>query len=376
MRRLKSPFWESVGIIGGMIIGSGMFALPYAVSVSGIWAGVLMGLLAFFWVLSLHLAYGEVVLNTVERHRLPGYVRLYLGKFAGNISKTSQLLTFNAALLVYGTLGGIFLNTIFGGGAFFWSIIFFLVAFVVLLLEGVEKIGLMNLFFIVLIGLVTIIISFMSFQHAALANLPQSGSDPFFAFGVFVFALTGISAIADAREIFKEVPRPKLKSAIVLATTFPFILYLVFVFAVLMASGPNVTKDAISGLVGVLGSRVVSLGALAGAAAMFSAYIALSYDIRKIYELDVGVKKQFALFLAAVVPFLIFLWGAADFIKIISIVGGVFVSIDGFMVLMILRKMRKLHLSQKKFLPFGFFQRFALLFILFCNFVYGLIYRV
>lgn len=110
-----SPFWESVGVIGGMIIGSGMFALPYAVSVSGFWGAIIGAALAFFAALSIHLVYGEVVVNTREKHRLPGYAKLYLGTLVGNLSKLASILGFNAVLLIYGALGGFFLSLIFGG---------------------------------------------------------------------------------------------------------------------------------------------------------------------------------------------------------------------------------------------------------------------
>ena len=115
-----SPFLEAIGITGSVIIGSGIFILPYAVGVSGFWAALGMGALAFFLVLSIHLAYGEIVTNTEARHRLPGYAELYLGKFAGALSKTSELLLFNAVLLTYGILGGQFLFVVFGGNAMAW----------------------------------------------------------------------------------------------------------------------------------------------------------------------------------------------------------------------------------------------------------------
>ena len=44
---LNVQFLEAVGLIFGMIIGSGIFVLPYAVSVSGIVWGLITAFLAF-----------------------------------------------------------------------------------------------------------------------------------------------------------------------------------------------------------------------------------------------------------------------------------------------------------------------------------------
>src|SRR3989344_8556474 len=98
MARFIAPFWEGVGIIIGMIIGSGMFALPYAVVVSGLWWALISALVAFVAVLAIHLAYGEVVSNSTEAHRLPGFVRKYFGPFAGNVSSVAQIISFNTTL--------------------------------------------------------------------------------------------------------------------------------------------------------------------------------------------------------------------------------------------------------------------------------------
>lgn len=372
-----SPFWEAIGITGSVIIGSGIFILPYAVSVSGFWAALGMGALAFFLVLSIHLAYGEIVSNTEERHRLPGYARLYLGKFAGNLSKATELLLFNAVLLTYGILGGQFLSVVFGESAMGWSLLFFAATAFVLFYSKIERIGSINFLIMSAVVLMELSIAFFSFRAGSFSNLPLYGRNPFLSFGAFVFALAGLSIIADAREIFRRGNiEHKLKSVIILITSLPLLLYFIFIVSVLMATGMDTTKDVFSGLAKILGSRVIIAGAFISAFSMFSSFLALGYDLKKIYELDLALPKLMSWALAALLPAAIFLLTRIDFVKLISIVGGLLIAVDGMLVFFILRKMRAEGLSRVKFLPFDFWQRALLLPILVLSMVYEIIYQI
>ena len=69
---------QAVLMLSGMIIGVGMFAIPFSFSTAGFWLGTLELCVLALAILAVHLCYAEVVLHTNERHRLPGYVRRYM----------------------------------------------------------------------------------------------------------------------------------------------------------------------------------------------------------------------------------------------------------------------------------------------------------
>ena len=360
-----------------MIIGSGMFALPYAVSVSGIWASIFGMALAFFAVLSIHFAYGEVVLNTEGRHRLPGYAKLHLGKLAGNFNKITQIIFFNATLLIYGVLGGIFLSTIFGRTPFFWTLVFFAVSVAILFFENIETIGLLNLILTIPLIAAILLISLASLSNGSFSNLPTGGGDPFFAFGIFVFALAGLSVIPDAKEVFKKKEdEPKLKSVIAWGTFVPLVLYVIFIVAVLMAVNGAISEDAISSLRGVLGVKIVILGAVMGFLAVLTSFLVLAYDLKAIYEFDLNMPRIFSWFLGALVPVLLFMSGLEDFVKLISVVGGIFIALDSFFVIFILRKLRKTGSGTARFLPFGPIHQTFLILIFAASIIYELVYQI
>ncbi len=374
-----SPFWRSVGIISGLI-GAGLFALPYSVNVSGIFWSFFNLILAFFAILSIHLVYGEIVTNTSVLHRFPGYVKIYLGKFIGNTSRVSSILGLNAVILVYAILGGVFLSNIFGGNQFLWSLIFLTAISVVLFLSRAKEIGLLNLILTIPLIVVILYIAFLSGQNGSFNKIYFFGSDPFFSFGVFIFALSGMSSIADSREVFlmknKLDSAKGLRSSTILGTVLPLVLYIFFIIGVLMASGNATTEDALSGLSGILGNKIIILGAFMGILVIFRAALTISYDLKEVYELDLVEGKNFSWALAGVLPILLFLFVPKDFIKLISIVGGVLIAFDGILVIFILRKMRREGKSTLRFLNFGKFHQLTLLILFFLSIVYEFVYQI
>lgn len=247
----------------------------------------------------------------------------------------------------------------------------------VLLISDIKRIGFINfLLTLPLIG-ATVWISLLAYRAGNFSNILLTDSDPFFAFGVFIFAFTGLVVIADARDVFSGMEKVKqLKSAILLGTAIPLVLYAVFVVAVLMASGTSITKDALFGLTGVLGRQAILLGALIGVLSMFTSYLALGYDLKKVYELDANVKPFLAWVLVASVPLILFVLGLRDFIKLISVAGGLFVAIDGIIVVFILRSMKRRFAGGIKFIQFGSFYQVALVSIFVASVIYELVYQI
>lgn len=372
---LNVQFLEAIGVIGGMIIGSGMFALPYAVNVSGAIWGMVTAVVALIAVLGIHLAYGEVVLNTEERHRLPGYARYYFGRGVGRLSAVLQVIGFNIALLIYAELAGIFLDILFGGGNFLWTMVFFVGVSLILFFQNIERIGFINFILAIPLILITVLISLLAYRSGSAGNIPLYGTDKFFSFGIFVFALAGLSVIADAKEIFKGEAAAKLRSAVIWGTVLPFILYILFIFGILSAVDGAASQDAISGLSGILGEGVVKLGAIVGILAVFTSFLALGFDVKQIYELDLKIPKFASWAILISLPLGLYLSGADDIVKLISIAGGVFVAFDGLIVIFILRKLRSMG-RQIRILPDGALPQLFLGATLILGIIYELIYQI
>lgn len=380
MSKFISPFWEAVGMQAGMIIGSGVFALPYAIKVSGTLWGFVSMLLAFLAVLAVHLAYGEIVSNTTEAHRLPGYSGQYLGRWAGLFERFSQAFSFNAILLVYAIFAGDFMNILWGGGSVFNMYIFLVCMGALFLFSNIRSIGIINIFIMVPLILLLIILSASGLYNGSASNIWLTGSNPFFAFGVFLFALAGMSVIPEIKDLVSRSAigdaRVFMRKVITTGTVLPFVLYILFVFGVLSVLGGGVTENAIIGLEKQLGHTIIIIGAIVGMLAVTKSYILLGYDLKEIYELDFGLTKLIAWALISAVPLFVFLLGANSPSRLISYVGGIFVALDGIFIVLILRKMRRILPQNKNFLPFGAVIQVALVAVFIVSALSEVLYQI
>src|SRR3989338_4596065 len=112
MRQTFMPFFRSLGMMIGAIIGVGIFGLPYAFAQSGFAIGLLELFILGSFLTILQLMFGEVVVQTPGTHRLVSYIGLYLGP----VWKWVALLAFDlgiwGAMLAYMVVGGEFLHAL------------------------------------------------------------------------------------------------------------------------------------------------------------------------------------------------------------------------------------------------------------------------
>ncbi|OGZ47265.1 MAG: hypothetical protein A3J54_01525 [Candidatus Ryanbacteria bacterium RIFCSPHIGHO2_02_FULL_45_13b] len=336
-----SGVFSSMGLMIGAIIGAGMFALPHVVARAGIFWGSFHLLFAFCVVTLIHIFYSVVVAATPGKHRLPGYARIHLGVVAQRFSFFSALGGFYGALLVYGILGGIFLSRLFPffeGGASMFTFLFFAVGALVLLgnLRGVGELNFLLTFF--LIGAVgVLVVLLLPYVESSNFRIMPDKAAWFLPYGVFLFAFAGASAVPDAAEAFyrgHQTPNGRFRRVLVLSTTIPLLVYVIFITSVVGVSGYVTSSDAISGLESFLGRPAVLIGSLVGFLAVFTSFLALGLDLKNIFRYDAGFSPLGAWAGVMAIPPILFAVGIQDFVSIIGLVGAIAIGIDGIIILL------------------------------------------
>src|SRR3989344_4564201 len=131
MNFFSNPTVRAFSVLVGMVIGAGFFGVHYVIAKSGTITGLIYFIGLGFIITLLHLMYGEIVLRTKEKHRLPGFAKKYLGKGWEKFTKISSTLGAYGALAAYVILGGKFsfflLSPIIGGTEFLYQIIYFVI---------------------------------------------------------------------------------------------------------------------------------------------------------------------------------------------------------------------------------------------------------
>lgn len=339
---LNSRFFNALAMLIGTIIGAGIFGLPYVAAKTGFFPVIIYLIVISAIVTLMHLLYGEVVLRTNGKHRMVGYAEIYLGKWGKRAATVSVILGSYAGLLIYIILSGIFLfgflGDFLGGSPLFYSVIvFFASAFFIAsglkILSWIESV----LSFLLIAAIFIFLVKGSYFVNVSNFSLPADWSQFFLPYGVLLFALTGGSVIPDMAAVLDDGER-RLKKTIIIGTLIPAIIYLLFIAVVFGISGANTTPDAIAGLKNVYGDGIVRIGALVGFLAVITSFLAFGINLKKTFQYDYKLSKMLSLLLALVVPFVIFLTGFNDFIRVIGFSGAVMGGIDGVLIILMYQK--------------------------------------
>ncbi len=372
MKKLIYP----VAILAGTIIGVGMFSLPYIASRIGYLPMIVYFLILGGIVMTIHLIFGELSLNTPDYKRLPGFAKFHLGNWAKNIALFSTTIGISGALLAYLIVGGEFLNSLLspflGGNELIYSLIYFslgagLIFFGIKLIARVEFWSLVLLFS----ALVAIFIKGNNFidSNYLIGSIKSFNLESLFLpYGPILFSLWGATLIPEIEEMLGG-DKKFLKKIIIISTIIPILLYFFFTYLVLGITGPMTTQSALTGLKNYLGDGIVNMSLFLGVLATFTSFIALGLTLKKIYWYDFKIPKNLSWFLVCFVPLALFLLGFKSFIRTIGLVGGVGLGIDGVLILLMYRSLLIKKGKAKKTLLV-----FPLILVLILGAIYELIY--
>lgn len=353
----------AISVLAGTIIGVGFFALPYITMIVGIEA-----ILIYFFVLGLvsfllHLFFGELSLITPDYKRLPGFAKIYFGRFGEKIAYFTSIISLFGALLAYLIVGGEFLEELMGSffvkNIVFWTIFYsiigaILIFFDVKVVEKIEFWGLV-LFLVVLFFISVKSFNLINWQNFSLGKVTFKDGNWFLPYGPILFSLWGMALIPEIEEILKDKKQALLKT-IAISILISILVYLFFIFLILGIAGKNTKESALLNLRELLGKERGSLLLFFGIVTTFTSYLTLGLTLKKILWYDLKLNKILAWLLTCLLPIFLFLLGIKKFIPLISFLGGIFLGLEGILVLLMYKKAfsKKITLA-KKFLVSSLF---------------------
>ena len=341
---------KGIGMMAGLIIGAGVFALPYAFAQAGVFWGTVHLVVSLFIVYLLHQWYGEVSFYTKGRHRFVGYVEMYLGKKAKFFSLLTTLGSYYFSLLIYAIMGGIFLTnftSLFNGHTVQFMTLLFFAAGGLMALFKVNRIAEINFYLTVPIVGFIVYLLFFSFPHIKTENFFSAGNllvnkSWFLPYGVWLFSLTGFSAIPPTRDIFFNSDIKSFKKVVSISLFLAAAVYAVFIFSILGVSGQFTTVDAFSGIKAMMGAKVMAIGSIIGFLAVFTSFIALAVDMKSMFRYDYKIHKFPAWLLVIVPPVVFYLKDIGGFINILAVTGSVGMGILGIFIVLMRHKIVKI----------------------------------
>lgn len=376
MKEGTKKYFRAIAMMIGMAVGVGLFGVPYVLSKSGTLAGLIYFVILGVAVAIIHLIYGESILRTKGNHRLGGLAEIYLGKKWKAVAIIFSTAGFYAVIVAYIILGGEFLKNLLspflGGELIFYQAIFWAV------MSAVILVGLRTVVFSELILTAVLIITMLGlmvviWSRADFLNFSALGTkDYFLPYGVILFSIAAASAVPEVLEILNK-EKKRAKGAILWGSIFSILLVALFSFAVLGATGATTSKDAVSGLSAIFGPWMLYAGSFFGLFAVATSFLPLSLYAKEQFNLDLKFNGYLSWALACVVPFLIFVFGTRDFIRVISFTGAVFSGFESFLLIWIYRRAKKTGARIPEYslnLPFAVLTAVGVMFIL------GMIYEI
>lgn len=340
----SNKLWYAVATLVGSTVGVGIYGIPFAFQKAGFGIGLLFLIAVGGLILLSNLLYGEVILRTHERHQLIGYTNKYLGVWARKINLFTFMLGAYGGLIGIIIVGGGFLANVF---SFFmrlspasWSAIFVLAASI-FIFRGLRTVSRIDFLMMLFFAAVILLIGLFGIKSTSLSNYVLAVNDFWFLpFGIIMFALSSKPGIPLVREVLAGTEE-KFKKAIIYGTAVPAAFYLVFTLVVVGISGDATSPDAISGLSGFLGNKIIFIGSLLGFLTSFSIFLNLGTALKESLQQDFYFSRRWGWLLTVIPPYVLFLSGVRNFIDIIGLVGGVAVSIEMVILIFLYAKTRK-----------------------------------
>ena len=334
-------------LLAGTIIGAGVFALPFVFEKAGIVTGLFYFAIFSAVFILIHLMYAEVILKTKGEHRFPGYAKTYLGRWGFWLAILTAVLGMIFVLTVYLVLSASFFNLIkpaSWGVPDVFSILFFWLLGSSAIFLGIRRIAFSE--FLITGGIVlTVLIIFVcgASHFGKIISLPTLNLQyVFIPYGAILFSLMGRVAIPTIIGYFRKIKQPAIqaKKPIILGTLIPSFVYLAFVFGVLGLSGV-VSEDAVSGLIGHVPASILAIIGVFGLISIWSSYIVVGLDIKNTLRFDLKFTKILAGLVVVALPLILYFSGFQNFLGLVSVVGGIFIALEGVFIVLMWLKSRK-----------------------------------
>ncbi len=338
--RKEVSFYQAIAMIVGTTIGAGILGMPYAISKVGLLFGVVIIVSVGCLAIGINLLVGEVSARTMGNLQLVGLTRKYLGNKAGYFMMTIFYIQLFVILTIYIIGMGEIAADFFIGSSFFWGLMLWtLGSFIVF--RGIEAIKSVEFVLTITIIFVVLILAVLAMPHIDLEFVKYSNPAAFFVpYGVVLFSFSGVGTIPAAYRLLHG-KNEEFKLAIVSSSLVAMFVYIVFTALVIGVTGYNTTEIATLGLGEAVGRNMFYIANIFAFLAIMTSFIMLGMQLRDSMNWDFNFPYYRATAITLCVPLVIFLLGLRQFVLAINIVGGIFMSTQMLILVIVYWKAKR-----------------------------------
>lgn len=336
MESKKISAWEAAMLIAGSGLGTGILAIPYAASRTGLFGIVSSVAAAFAASTLMHLLVADLVLNSKNSTQLMGIFKehLFKGKNENLYSSLffavlAVVLLFNLAIYIL-VAAEVFTET-FGIAPFVSKIIFYGVSSLIVV-AGIKIIGVSEKYSMIIIGCVVLFLTVKSLNHPVRNIEFTFGSyrGALALYGLVMFSFSALFSVPQAANNIED--KNKLKTAVIAGIGINAAITLIFTVAAITAS-KIITPVATIGLSSSLGKLTSFVCDVFVILAMFTSYLSIALAQLDIICIELKATRTQAFTFATVPSLLAALFLPVSFITMIQIVGGIVAVITSVLVI-------------------------------------------
>ena len=323
MKTKKLTFIESVMLVAGAGIGTGILTIPYAISKIGVFGTITALIIAYIVSAVMYLIIADLTRNSEKPEDLLAILDEHLfsgkGKKALNIAFLVLLvLLLLENLVVYILCAGNVLTDLLGINSTATQIIFYALASVVIIF-GVKGMGIGEKLSMILIGSAVLVLMVLSFLNVkgALNFSFGAPSTVFAVYGLFMFAF---SAIFSVIQVCNHIEKKELTSkAVIGGLSLNALITIAFTVAVILGSD-SVTEIATIGLssgIGIAFVRIIC--SILVLLAMFTSFWSSGFAFADVVGGQFGLSTRKSWFIATIPALLIAVLlplGILDYVQI------------------------------------------------------------
>ena len=338
---LRSSEFFAISIISSGIIGAGMFSLPFVFSKIGLILGFFLIVFLTIVMAIVHFLYGELLHINKESGFL-NIIEKYLGKkykiLGGVAVIINMLLVLTIYLIFYKSFSSIFITSAVED--YIVLFLWFISSLIILL--KINSIAHLESFFILMIIIVVSLLFFGSVYkfglNANYISLVMNNDITFISaillgLGPILFSLGGRASVESLVNYGRSIKLSlfSIKRTIIIGTSIPSFIYLLFVIAISQFSLGYPSEDSIYGLRNL--SLIVNLISIIGILAVISTYVLIAISLEKILRRDLNFRSFYSNFIVIFAPLIIYILIKPSFLSLISATGGIFVSLEALLIL-------------------------------------------
>lgn len=338
-KKIKNyQYIKAVAVLTVTTIGAGMFAIPYSISQSGYWVGILFLVILGLVMMVLNLMLGEVSLRTRGFLQVPEIIKIYLGNKGYILALFATIVVIYGAMAAYLRASGDIMQAIIPADPFAWSTIFF-IAWTYFVMKGLKLVSKWDIVFVT--GMVLIIVTLwakalyvqgIDWSYFRIQPI-TSMKDAIQPYGVILFSYFGLIAIPYIKKILGS-KSDQMHSVIRLSSAITILLYSLFVTLVIGLAGNNVSVVAIISLGNSLGGQVLIITTILALIAMMTSYITMGISLIDSYMKFGNISRVVAGIITTIPPMAFLLLEWPQFNTIIQYAGGIGVSILAVLVIL------------------------------------------